>query len=645
MSRKKPKQKAEPEERAGQRTSLAGLGLLVAIVLPYVLYSAGSDESLRESKIPILALGSALALLGARSFRLGLRSPLPLLLGALGLAALSAATTGARWVDPALSAPLLAALALLFAGSSDEGDAARDRVSAGLMLAGAATGLLAFGQRFLDFWRLPISVPPSDARFLATAFLGNPGDVAAALVFPALLLWIDVERLAVELRQGRAAGPPAGNATGSPKARLVVRGLGLIACLAGFYATAAVGPILAFGAGVSILVLLDLRRRARPYALGAGTVVVAVALGAGLLGLLRPSVGRDTGALDRIVTKVKQLASGDLSSVLTQRDIGILAAKEMVTSHPLLGIGPGAFENAFVPARIAAEERTRRRLVHLSEYAHFENAHSEPLTIAAECGLPALALSLAFCVALLASLARRRSDPEAATLLVLLGSFFVLCLGGFPLRLAILVGPAAYLAGRALRVGGGDESRPVRRLVVAPFALAVLLLGLARWLAVSLQAAGEDSIRSANSAEGSAKREILVDAKRSLTASLALRPRKPQTWLALASAERLLGDPAAAERDMLRSFALEERAETDVNLGVLSLIHEQQATDAKEKLRRAEEAMLLFRRATWILPRLLELLPEQAQPAEIKRYLDATEKALPATGTVPPLPEGLRLRL
>src|SRR5439155_926405 len=141
----------------------------------------------------------------------------------------------------------------------------------GLMLAGALTGALAAGQRFLGFWTPPVTVP--EPRFAATALMGNPGHVGAALVIPVLLLWC---RLWSSQARGRTA--------------------------------------------------------------------TAVGLAAALFG------------------------------------------------------------HAFVPARLAAEARAKRRLVHATETAHFENAHSEPLTAAAECGLPAALVAGAVVAWLLASL-------------------------------------------------------------------------------------------------------------------------------------------------------------------------------------------------------------------------------------------------
>ena len=59
-----------------------------------------------------------------------------------------------------------------------------------------------------------------------------------------------------------------------------------------------------------------------------------------------------TGAGSRFLLKVDEIRRGDLASATTQRDIGLLAAREIIRARPLFGAGPGAFSNRFVPARL-----------------------------------------------------------------------------------------------------------------------------------------------------------------------------------------------------------------------------------------------------------------------------------------------------
>ncbi|MBK6405703.1 MAG: hypothetical protein IPF66_12080 [Holophagales bacterium] len=87
--------------------------------------------------------------------------------------------------DPLDALPLVPALALLAWGATAAGETTARRALSLLVACGAATGFLATLQRFTGLLRLPVEAP--EPRFHATAWIGNPGDVGAALVIPALL--------------------------------------------------------------------------------------------------------------------------------------------------------------------------------------------------------------------------------------------------------------------------------------------------------------------------------------------------------------------------------------------------------------------------------------------------------------------------
>src|SRR5664279_5303591 len=334
------------------------IGILAALALPFLVFSAASSDTLRESKVLVQALGASLALLGLTRGELlpapgrgrAARVVLFGLSAALALALLSA-IANANVVDPLTAAAVLSPLALLFLGASAAGARVAPAVLAALMAAGAFTGALATLQRWAGLFRMPLDVP--EPRFLAAGLIGNAGDVGMALVLPALLLFAS-----------RAA-------PGAIRTR-VLASLGLLSTLLGLLATESIGPALAFCAGALLYVALDFpRRRLALFAL------LAAALLAGA-----------TGAGQRALVKLNQLRTGNVAAATTQRDIGLYAAREMVREQPVLGAGPGAFSNRFVPARLAAEEHTGRRLVHRSGSAHLDNAHSEPVTLAAEAGVP-----------------------------------------------------------------------------------------------------------------------------------------------------------------------------------------------------------------------------------------------------------------
>jgi tetratricopeptide (TPR) repeat protein len=480
------------------------------------------------------------------------------------------------------------------------------------MAVGAATGLMAAAQRFLGVLRI-IRMDTPEPRFHAAALIGNPGDVGAVLVAPAVLLWIGLT-----------------SATGV-RTRLLY-GVGLGAALVGIGATEAIAPLGAVAAAVLLHTLLALRRRWLPF-VGAAIFLVAAAAG--------------TGAGRRILTKLEQFRSGEVATASTQRDIGVLAAVEMVRARPLLGVGPGAFENAFIPTRLRAEERVGRRFRHLSGFAHFENAHNEVLTLAAENGLPAAALSLVLLGTIAAGLlvaSVRKADGRAIgdvppdTLLALLASFAVLSIASFPLRLALSVGPAAYALGLAAQTGrkGKPETFAAPRLAFALGLAAILLFGTAaiRLSAVSLQADGELRLQATAAFQGAARSELNDSARRQLKRALALRPMSPTGWIALGSTYRIDEDWENAFLAYTRSLSIEERGETDFNLGLVVLAGTH-----------PEKAVAFFRRGVWILPALAEMLPPVVDRAALQSSIDEAAAALPKGGRTPDLPDGLTPKL
>jgi tetratricopeptide (TPR) repeat protein len=604
-----PAPAASVESRANAST-LVLLGILAALTFPFLFFSAASSDALRETKLFVQALGTALAMLAlARTGALpalgrgrAARVAVLGLLAGLALTLLSA-IANADVVDPLTAAAVLSPLALLLAGASRPGSRAAPTAMVALMAAGAATGALAALQRWAGVFRLPLEVP--EPRFLAAGLIGNAGDVGMALVVPALLLFT------------RAADPGA-SAGGRSLAAL-----GLLATLLGLFATESVAPALAFGGGAAAFVALDFRRR---------TLALCTLLAAALLAVA-------TGAGRRFLVKLDEFRRGDLASATTQRDIGLLAGREMVRARPLVGAGPGAFSNRFAHARLGAEERTRRHLVHRSGSAHFDNAHSEPVTLAAEAGVPAaFAATAAACALLVGLLARRKLAPKASggssidALFATLFAVALLSLADFPFRIAVASGPAAFLAGVALRRIEGEEDRqdvPVRggRAFFATLALLLVALASVRTLATFAQAEGETLLKEAASAPeeaASEKIELLSAANARLARAVALRPRSATALLAWGSVQSLRGERELSYALYARSVRLEERAESDLNLG-----------RAAAALGRGQEARALFVRSVWIQPRLLDALP----PGERDAVADAVasaEEGLAHGGRVPP---------
>ncbi len=600
----------EPE---GLEVLLAPMGALIALVLPFVVLSTASDAALHEAKLFPYGIGGALILVGLglslrkrpvnEAFAIAPRGVTAAGMALAAFVSISALASASTRLDPLSLTPSLAALALFLAAASTVGPGIASRALPALMAVGAFTGLLATAQRFLGVFQLPLRVP--EPRFLASALIGNPGDVGAALVLPGLLLWsaVTAPRLSRNLR--------------------ILAGAGFLATVLGLGATEAIAPLTAMVAGLLAHVLLDVRRRGRHLLVGLVLVACASAF---------------TGLGGRAMEKLRNLRAGNLAEFSTQRDIGVLAALEMIRSHPATGVGPGSYENAFVPSRLAAEERSGRRLVHFSESAHFENAHNEPLTLTAECGIPAaliaMGLTIWLAVALLRNHLREKARDEAPgiasseTLLVCLLAFLVLGLGGFPLRIPMAAGPMAFLAGLAVGRLGTRSLRPGRPAILLVLGAALFASTLARGAAARYLAAGEETLRAAAlSSDAGLRGALLSGARVSLTRAATLRPRGPAAWLALGSVERLEGNLAGALDATNRSFALEERAETTLNLGLIAL-----------EGGRTEVARAYFVRAVWIFPRLLQSIPQQGEPGVVEIEVRDLEARFPVSRRAPPLP-------
>jgi O-antigen ligase len=584
---------------------LAPVGVYLALFLPYAVISLVSPDAIRESKVLVQGLASALVLIGLAFDTLPdgrrperVRLPRLLAVTTLGAAAFVAAS-GIQgllsWTDPLVLVPVGTAAVLFAVGASRRGAAVGSRAFVVLAFAGALSGLLAALQRTAGIFLFPIE--GADARYRAAALLGSPGDVGAALVLPAVILAVGLMD-AARSRASRA---------------LHLAGLGLV--LLGLASAEALTPLAAVVVGIVSFSAFDLRRR--------GPVLAGLAV-AGLLALL--AVGA-TARFGRIAGLLRQKS---ISMAVTERDIGVRASVEMLHARPLLGEGPGNFSNAFIPARLRAEQRAGRRLVHSSTSAHFENAHNEWLTFAAECGLPAALLATVAAGSLLLHLARRRSDM----LFSLLVSLAVLGLASFPSRLAVVAGPGALVLGLAFRSVATETSpapapRVTRRWKAIGLSAATLLLATlaaVRGLAVLRQAEGEAALQAAAAAPIADRPYVLEVARTALRQSVSLRSRFAAAWLALGSTYRLDRNLEAAHSALETSLALEERAETDLNLGRV----EYEAGNL-------EAAMALFRRAVWILPRLRLSLPPEVDGHALEGDLKTVEAELPRGGSPPPL--------
>ena len=89
------------------------------------------------------------------------------------------------------------------------------------------------------------------------------------------------------------------------------------------------------------------------------------------------------------------------------------AALEMTRERPLLGFGPGTFGAEYVPHRLAAEIRAKRRFVSPLITSSYAEAHSDYLQVASDAGVPAALLAVGSLGCLLAAIAGLRvAAPE-----------------------------------------------------------------------------------------------------------------------------------------------------------------------------------------------------------------------------------------
>jgi O-antigen ligase len=144
------------------------------------------------------------------------------------------------------------------------------------------------------------------------------------------------------------------------------------------------------------------------------------------------------------VEKTRELARGDWNELLTGRLDGWRAGLWMFGERPASGVGPGAYRAEFLSAKEALMERGVRFFAEQQNVV-FANAHSEPIEVGAELGVPGL-LALAWAVLLAARCSRSGPASGAAGRVdrsfawSSLAAIGVLSSFHFPFRIAIVAG-------------------------------------------------------------------------------------------------------------------------------------------------------------------------------------------------------------
>jgi O-antigen ligase len=256
----------------------------------------------------------------------------------------------------------------------------------------------------------PFTFPPEAVGHMtSSALIGNPNDVGAYLVVPAV---------------AAAVGTAATRGL-----RRAVYSIVAIVLLAGLVASGTRTAVIAY---IVALVAFAAGRSLR------NTIVIAVLLLA--LGAVTFSASTSFGRRARDM--VAAAKAGQYDVVLSNRIPAFLCAVAMWREHPLTGVGPGEYKNEFMPYRIALRSTSARKWLDDSR-EFFGFAHNDHLQLLAEGGIPAYAIFLAGFVVLSGRFWRRGDTAgdqrrffarELRFPLAL--ATFTLMLAQFPLQLA-----------------------------------------------------------------------------------------------------------------------------------------------------------------------------------------------------------------
>jgi O-antigen ligase len=438
--RPEPAVVAEPRGAAGALGAAAIVVILAAVLAGTSLAvdtsaSAAFDAPKRAVALLGTALAAAVALLataargnavpfsGWRTASRPQRAAAVLAAAALAFALLAALLSPRRELSLDAMRSVLLLAALLPLGASEA--LARGRAwLLGVFLAACAVNAAVSILQGAGVYH-PFALETAGSRQDTGAFAGNVGYLAIALALAsiaALALLLAARRRGVRVLGGAA----------------------FALFLADLLVNRNLTALSAAVAGIAALLLVRYRRRAAIPLLGA---LVA----AGLLVAAYPPL-RERARTDMVL-----LRAGDWNALVSYRGGPWAAAVEMARERPLLGFGPGVFPAEYVPHRLAAEIRARRRFLSPMLTSSYGEAHNDYLQAASDGGFPLALLSLAAVACLLSAAARRawsRADPETVLLFAVLVAGAVAALTWFPLQRPITAVPLLLAAGRAWKISG-----------------------------------------------------------------------------------------------------------------------------------------------------------------------------------------------
>ena len=422
---------------------LGVLAVWLTILVPPFLLAPNADESFRLPKLMAsewLALASVLLLswrlrqvAEVRPAEVWRRGAVRAVVPAVLVASLGLWTSDHPPQVREALADLWIGAAALVGWSLALDEKRQERLLRGLLWPAAALGLLGILQFHRLFQPLVLAGIAYDPRLSITSLAGNPGDLAAYLVLPALIAqWFLARGARGKARWGAAVA--------------------LVVCVYAMLLTQTLAALAALALGSALLWMLLLPRRLALAVFGGGAALALVLVLA--VAPLR----------SRVLAKVEQARQGDWNAVLTGRLDGWRAAVWMVREHPWTGVGHGAYLPEFVPAKLALLDRGTSFYIQQVQPV-FANAHNEVLEVAAEWGIPGLVALGWGLWTLFAALRRGARAPSedgtsGANALAWAGmaALSVLCLAHFPFRLALVAFPALLFLSWVFRRG----DRPAR---------------------------------------------------------------------------------------------------------------------------------------------------------------------------------------
>ncbi|MDQ5857263.1 MAG: O-antigen ligase family protein [Acidobacteriota bacterium] len=232
----------------------------------------------------------------------------------------------------------------------------------------------------------------------------------------------------------------------------VLAGAAFLLFLAALLVNRNLTAVLSLAAGGSVLLFTLFGRRALlPLSGALAVLLIAV--------FLYPPLAARTGEAVRLVR------AGEWDRLTTYRLGAWAAAAEMTRERPLFGFGPGTYGAEFVPHRLTAEIRARRRYVNPLVTSSYSEAHSDYLQALAETGIPGGVAAIVSAGALAVALLRKAAEPrvnrlEIAVLLGVLAAAAAAASTWFPLQRPITAVPLLLVAGRSWRLAAEAAPGP-----------------------------------------------------------------------------------------------------------------------------------------------------------------------------------------